>query len=211
MHTFPKFRRARRLLLILFPAVVCILILCLLRACPAPDRDLSFLSNLEIPDWIDVQLITPGRDARPGKTLDALNHIVIHYVGNPGTTAQQNRNYFNNPDTTVSAHFVVGLDGEIIQCVPLAERAVASNQANADSISIEVCHPDEEGKFTDESCQALIRLCAWLCQNCGLDADALIRHYDVSGKACPVYYVNYPEAWESFKSDVAVYLSAMKP
>ena len=203
-------RRRRFMLILLLSALVCTACLYLIHACAAPERDLQFLDSLEVPSWIDVQLITPGGDARPGRKLSALHHIVIHYVGNLGTTAQQNRNYFNNPDTKVSAHFIVGLDGEIIQCVPLAERAVASNQANADSFSIEVCHPEEDGRFTEEGYQSLVRLCAWLCQNCGLDADALIRHYDVSGKACPVYYVNNPEEWENLKLDVAVYLSAME-
>lgn len=208
MNPFP--RRRRRFLLILLSILACIACICLIYAHIAAQKDLQFLETLEIPDWIDVQLIAPDSAARPGRRLEALNHIVVHYVGNPGTSAQQNRSYFNNPGTKVSAHFVVGLDGEIIQCVPLTERAVASNQANADSFSIEVCHPEEDGQFTKEGYQSLVRLCAWLCQSCGLDADALIRHYDVSGKACPLYYVNNPEEWEAFKSDVRTYLSAME-
>ena len=31
----------------------------------------------------------------------------------------------------------------------------------------------------------------------------MIRHYDVTGKLCPVYYVEHPEAWEDFLVDVA--------
>ncbi len=202
-------QRRRRFWPILLFAAICMAGLFLLHTCHIQNEDLSFLSSIEIPDWIDIQLITLGSDARKGRPLDSLNHIVIHYVGNPGTTAQQNRNYFNNPDTVVSAHFVIGLEGEIIQCVPLSEQAVASNQANCDSISIEVCHPDEDGMFTDKTYQSLIRLCAWLCQQCRLDEEALIRHYDVTGKACPIYYVNHPEAWEQLKNDVATYLAEL--
>ena len=108
--------------------------------------------------------------SRPGKRLLEVNDIVVHYMGNPGTTAQQNRNYFENlsqqtGDNTVSvsSNFIVGLDGEILQCVPVDEVAYASNHRNSDTISIECCHPDETGKFTDETYDSLVRLTAWLC------------------------------------------------
>ena len=31
----------------------------------------------------------------------------------------------------------------------------------------------------------------------------MIRHYDVTGKECPRYYVEHPEAWDAFRADVA--------
>ena len=43
--------------------------------------------------------------------MKQVTDIAIHYVGNPGTTAQANRNYFAQPDTQVSAHFLIGLEG----------------------------------------------------------------------------------------------------
>ena len=29
----------------------------------------------------------------------------------------------------------------------------------------------------------------------------IIRHYDVTGKLCPKYYVEHPDAWEKLKKD----------
>lgn len=155
------------------------------------------------PDWVDVQLIDVDGHSRRGVKLEEINDIVIHYVGNPGTTAQQNRNYFNNPDSSVSSHFLVGLDGEVIECVPLDEKSSATSERNRDTISIEVCHPDESGKFTDASYRSLVRLTAWLCDTYGLSAEHVIRHYDTCGKECPLYYVVHEDAWEQFRSDVA--------
>lgn len=163
---------------------------------------LSTLRSLDVPDWVEVDLIKLDGASRRGTTLDDLNAIVIHYIGNPGTTAQNNRNYFNNADSTVSAHFVVGLDGEIIQCIPLHEKSSASNHRNSDTISIEVCHPDETGVFSDTTYDALVRLTAWLCAECDLDADQIIRHYDVTGKTCPKWFVDDETAWAAFKTDV---------
>lgn len=155
-----------------------------------------------VPDWVDVQLIDIDGASRRGVKLEEINDIVVHYVGNPGTTAQQNRNYFNNPDSEVSSHFVIGLDGEVIQCVPLDEKSSATSERNRDTISIEVCHPDESGKFNDSTYRSLVRLTAWLCDTYGLSADHVIRHYDTCGKECPLYFVRNEDAWEQFKADV---------
>ena len=56
---------------------------------------------------------------------------------------------------------------------------------------------------------SLIRLTAWLCHSFGLDAEDVIRHYDVTGKECPLYYVQHPDAWEAFKADVQRELDAL--
>ncbi len=172
---------------------------------PQLTRQQPELSSIEIPDWIDEELLDLG-GSRSGVRLEEVNDIAIHYVGNPGTSAEGNRNYFNDPATEVNAHFLIGLDGEIIQCVPLDEKSAATNERNRDTISIEVCHPDETGQFTDASYQSLVRLCAWLCEELGLDETHLIRHYDVTGKLCPLYFVDHPEAWEDFCADVGAAL-----
>lgn len=155
-----------------------------------------------IPDWIDQQIIDVDGDSRRGVHLEGVRDIVIHYVGNPGSTAQQNRDYYANPASDVSSHFVIGLKGEIIQCIPLHEKSSASNHRNKDTISIEVCHPDESGKFTDAAYQSLVKLTAWLCEVCELDSDDVIRHYDVTGKQCPLYFVTNEDAWEQFLEDI---------
>ena len=36
--------------------------------------------------------------------------------------------------------------------------------------------------------------------------DDVIRHYDVTGKNCPKYYVEHEDAWKQFKVDVADYI-----
>ena len=169
-------------------------------------------ASIVTPDWIDVQLLDPNPYSRPGTPLEKINGIVVHYTANPGTTAQQNRNYFNNlakqngeSATSVSSHFIIGLDGEIIQCIPLSEISYASNDRNADTVSIECCHPDSSGKFTDATYQSLVRLSAWLESQLDLRERSIIRHYDVTGKLCPLYYVENESEWNQFKEDVAAY------
>lgn len=163
------------------------------------------LARMQAPEWVDVQLIGIDGESRRGEKLEGVADIVIHYVGNPGTTARQNRNWYENPQSEVSSHFVVGLDGEVIQCLPLDEKSSATNWRNADTISIEVCHPDSTGKFTDAAYDSTVKLTAWLLQNSGLDESHIIRHYDVTGKECPRYFVQHEDAWTEFKADVAAY------
>ena len=170
--------------------------------------------DIAVPDYVERDYIPVNEWSRPGTPLEDINAVVIHYVGNPGTTARANRNYFaslssGEEGTYASSHFVVGLEGEVVQCVPLTEIAYASNGRNGDTVSIEVCHPDETGEFSSVTYGRCVELTAWLCRELKLDPEKdVIRHYDVTGKECPRYYVENPDAWEQFKADVAAELAA---
>ncbi len=155
---------------------------------------------------IDVQLLTVNEYSRPGTATKKINGIVIHYTANPGSTAMQNRNYFeglkDSHETQASSHFIVGLDGEIVQCIPTKEVAYASNKRNADTISIETCHETSDGSYTQATYQSMVELTAWLCKKFDLTEDDVIRHYDVTEKICPKYFVDHEDAWIAFKKDV---------
>lgn len=200
-------RRLAGLLAVLMLAVAGVLLL--------RDRGLPG-EGVALPDSVEEDLIPVNQWSRPGTPLEEINGVVLHYVGNPGTTARANRNYFaslssGQEGTYASSHFVVGLDGEVIQCVPLTEIAYASNTRNNDTVSIEVCHPDDTGEFSGVTYQQAVELTAWLCWTFDLDpAEDVIRHYDVTGKVCPRYYVEHPEAWDRFLADTAAALSRLE-
>ncbi|SFQ16252.1 N-acetylmuramoyl-L-alanine amidase [Lachnospiraceae bacterium XBB1006] len=162
------------------------------------------LSYKEQPE-LDVELLTVNPYSRPGIALEKVKGIVVHYTANPGSSAVANRNYFeglkDSHITKASSHFVIGTEGEIVQCIPTAEISYASNQRNVDTISIECCHMDKTGKFTKKTYRSLIRLLAYLMGRFSLSTDDIIRHYDVTGKNCPKYYVEHPEAWKKLKTD----------
>ena len=149
-------------------------------------------------------------------TRKQVKNIVIHYVGNPGTSAKATRNYFDSladqdaqkEGISSSSHFVVGLDGEVIQCIPIDETAYANAPRNDDTISIEVCHPDDTGKFNDASYESVVKLTAWLCRQLKLKSSDVVRHYDINGKKCPKYYVEDKEAWKQLKEDIKEQMKA---
>ena len=190
-------------------AVIAVLVLCIgaelvywFRHRAVPGADVS------APEWVEQDILPLNPYSRPGTPLETIDGVVVHYVGNPGTTAAANRSFFANlaltHETYASAHFLVGLDGEILQCVPLTEIAYCSNTANDYTVSIEVCHPDDTGKFDDATMESLEQLVAWLCETFDLNPSKdVIRHYDVTGKICPKYYVENEDAWLAFREDVS--------
>lgn len=162
-------------------------------------------ASVKVPG-VTEDFLTVNVNSRPGVKLEKIRGIVVHYTANPGTDAKANRDYFESRKdkkdiykNKVSSHFIIGLDGKTIQCIPLDEIAYASNDRNQDTISIECCHPDHTGKFTKETYESLVRLCTWLCDTYRLEEDSILRHYDVTGKMCPKYFVKHEKAWEKFK------------
>jgi len=170
---------------------------------------------------ITEMFLTPNKYSRPQTPLKKVEKIAVHYVGNPNTSALANRNYFENQKNggkKVSSHLIVGLNGEVIQCIPFNEWSYCTNQANGYSISIETCHPKSDGVFNDVTYVSLCELCAMLLKKYNLNTNDLIRHYDVTKKQCPLHWspTKYqPEAvatarWNRFKKDVQTVMNGGK-
>lgn len=166
-------------------------------------------NHSEKPELVQ-DFLTPNEFSRPQEALPEVTELFVHYTANPGTSAEQNRSYFENlgitGETSASSHFVIGYDGTIIQCLPLTEIGYAVKEHNYNSVSIECCYLDEDGKFTDETYDALISLLGWLMREYDLGLSDVKRHYDAGGKPCPLYYTEHPEAWEQLKEDLKEYI-----
>jgi N-acetylmuramoyl-L-alanine amidase len=175
---------------------------------------------------IQRELLTVNPFSRPGKNIAGIKALVIHWVGNAGSTARQNRNYFESlkgqsPSDPAaryaSAHFIVGIEGEVIQCIPTEEMAYhvgakryapealgrLGHYPNACAIGIELCHPRADGCFTADTLFAATELCALLCAQIGLDPICAIwTHHAITGKCCPKWFVDNPDLFEDFKQGV---------
>ena len=178
-----------------------------------PDYPDSGTKKCEKPP-MEEALLTPNPYSRPQDALSTVTQLYVHYTANPGTSARQNRDYFEGLAqtglTSASAHFVIGYEGEIVQCIPLNEMAYAVIGENDHSISIECCYLDQDGKFTDATYQSLLKLLGWLMEEYNLDVSDVKRHYDAGGKLCPLYYAEHEDAWEQLKQDLSDYISGGK-
>ena len=151
---------------------------------------------------------------RPKTRRSRTTAIAVHWVANPNSTAMANRNYFNTTSRAVSSNYVIGLQGEILCCIPDEETSWCTNEANSYTVSVECCHPDWTGCFTGKTYTSLVELTARLCQKYHLDPQngGVIRHYDVTRKICPKWFVpasrggsdtNDERHWKQFLHDVA--------
>lgn len=168
-------------------------------------------------------MITINTFSRPGRKLVDIKAIVIHWPDAKCKSAQWVHDYF---DTGVakekrygSAHYVIGLKGEIVQCIPEDEIAYHAGSVRPDpasgkqytnlareilgeyagnpvlspnqvTIGIEVCHIDDNGTMNKCTVDSLVKFVAELCAKYGLDpAKQVLRHYDVVG------WKNCPKYW----------------
>ncbi|MDR1538249.1 MAG: N-acetylmuramoyl-L-alanine amidase [Clostridiales bacterium] len=168
---------------------------------------------------IENSLLTLGtQHGRSGNGMTPKG-IAIHCVGNPGSSPIGRRNYFESGagGNCTSAHYIIGLGGEILLCIPETECAAHAGRAyaacfkeacktnNSTLIGIECCHAGSDGKFNKLTENSLIELCVEICKRWSLDPTAnIMRHYDATGKACPKYYVENPSAWNDLKTRIAV-------
>lgn len=168
---------------------------------------------------IEQKLLTPNKYSRPRTKLNAVKGIVIHWVANPNTSALSNRNFFENRKAGKtnygSAHYIVGLKGEIIQCLPDNEVGyhVGSNvytshalkrlgsYPNATTIGIEMTHIDWNGRFSKETYDATLELAVSLLKKYKLTENDLWLHKTVVGwKDCAKWFVDNPAEWTKFKN-----------
>ena len=143
------------------------------------------------------------------RSASAIEYVVIHYTGNDGDTADANARYYASTVVKTSAHYFVDAK-EVVQSVPdlrVAWAVGGSKYAsaaqtgggklhgkctNANSISIEICDAVRDGVYkpAPETIAAALDLTHELMQKYGIPAERVIRHFDVTGKLCPAYWVN---------------------
>lgn len=147
---------------------------------------------------ITEKIIPINKYNRPGTTIKP-KRICVHYTGDCGKSASQLVAYWNNvakgvfkdkPWSWTSAQYIIGLDGEITRCIPDNEMAYAAANQNVDTIHIEVCYKKQNGEFEKASITALEELVRHLMDKYKISADNVVRHYDLTGKHCPAYYID---------------------
>lgn len=151
------------------------------------------------------------------RTASQIKYLVIHYTGNDGDKAANNAAYFQNNVVKTSAHYFVD-DTTVWRSVPELRVAWAvggKKYANAEktgggtmygvitntnSISIELCDTVRDGSYqaTEATLSNAAALARELMGRYSIPVGRVYRHFDVSGKHCPSYFVN-ADNWDAFK------------
>lgn len=151
------------------------------------------------------------------RNTNVIKFLVYHYTANDGDRDEGNANYFHNNVVKASAHRFVDDDSVTIS-VPdnyVAWHCGGGLQGskghkfhkictNTNSIGIEMCDTVKNGKhdISKKTRENAILLGRELVKKYGIKKDHVIRHFDVTGKNCPAYYVKDEKAWEEFKNEI---------
>lgn len=131
-----------------------------------------------------------GGNYRAVSSPRTINRIVIH-ITDGGKAINGTVGWFKNPAAKVSAHYVIGQDGEVVQMVRHNDVAWHASSANGDSIGIEhVANTRGLNPTPAEYC-ASAALVNWLCSqfNLPMDRTHVLGHSEAdpktSHKGCP--------------------------
>ena len=151
---------------------------------------------------IQKNLTTINRTVKASRDI---KYIVVHYTSNVKDTAYNNTKYFKSEYRGSSAHYFVD-ENSIWQCV--ADKDVAwhcgakkyyhAECRNANSIGVEMCSSVSRNSEVENNTAELVR---YLMDKYNIGIDHVVRHYDVTMKACPAPLVDNSQ-WIDFKSKI---------
>lgn len=147
-----------------------------------------------------------------------IQYIVMHYVGAVSTAKNNGSYYGNTANIRASAHYFVD-ENYIVASVPEIMSAghcgvdYSGGKApfwgkctNKNSIGIEMCcKKDGNGNWYIEPATVTkaVALVKWLMEKYGIDANHVVRHYDVCWKRCPEPWVRDAAQWTAFKKRIS--------
>lgn len=152
------------------------------------------------------------------RPVSAIQYLVYHYTANDGDQGTNNAIYFRDNVVQASAHYFVD-DDSITQSVEDTQIAWAvggkkwadtdktgggklyQKATNYNSISIEMCDTQRDGRLmaTETTMARAAELGKALMAKYNIPIERVIRHFDVTGKHCPAYFMG-EAAWAAFKA-----------
>lgn len=152
------------------------------------------------------------------RSAGEIQYLVLHYTGNDGDTAANNAVYFQNNVVKASAHYFVD-DTTVYRSVPELKVAWAVGGklysdvvetgggsmygviTNQNSLSVELCDTKKNGSYqaSEATQKNAAQLCRELMDRYQIPISRVYRHFDVTGKHCPSYFMD-EVAWQTFKS-----------
>lgn len=156
------------------------------------------------------------------RPASAIRYLVFHYTGNDGDSDANNARYYRDNVVQASAHYFVD-DDSITQsvedlgiawavggkkwadCPQTGGGTLFLTANNYNTLSIELCDTQRDGQImaTEATLDRAAKLGRALMEKYNIPPERVIRHFDVSGKHCPAYFMD-TAAWEAFKARLTV-------
>ena len=152
-----------------------------------------------------------------------IKYICIHWTGNDGDSDEGNANYFATAIRNASAHAFVD-DDSVTVSVPAnytaysvgvdyqdqgstyakKGRKFAGKAYNSNTYNIEICDTKKDGKhqFSEKTIINAIAYTKKIMKKYHIDSNHVIRHFDVTGKICPLPFVVNEDKWKEFKANL---------
>jgi N-acetyl-anhydromuramyl-L-alanine amidase AmpD len=185
-----------------------------------PTREVTLpRSEASNTDYPDATRFVPAASFRASGSDRTINRVVIH-ITDGGSNINGPISWFQNPASGVSAHYIVGQNGEVVQMVRDRDIAWHANSANGDSIGIEHCArapqaqgPNDPGLMpTPLQYEASAALVQWLCDQYGIpvDRDHILGHSEADPNTT---HVNCPNAvWDwDYYMDILTTRASLPP
>ena len=140
-------------------------------------------------DLIHRENLSPNCDERALPVSTPISMVVLHYTGmQTGAEAEER---LVDPAAKVSAHYLIGEDGEVVRLVPEAKRAWHAGRSywrgltdvNSASIGIELVNPGHEWgyrAFPTAQMEALLPLLARIVKTHDVPRANVVGHSDVA-------------------------------
>ena len=155
-------------------------------------------------------------DYNTSEREEEIKYIVIHYTGTISDAKAIIKSYNDLRSKNASADFFVDHNGEVYQYNPnIDERyswAVGGDKKannggklykmvnNENSISIEMCNSlNSVPEKVKENTKQLVE---YFMEKYNVEADHVLRHYDVTHKTCPAPWVKNVTLWNNFKAEL---------
>ena len=149
---------------------------------------------------------------------EEIQYLVLHYTGNDDDTAGANAAYFQTNIVKASAHYFVD-DTTVYRSVPDLRIAWSVGGklysdtgktgggtmygiiTNRNSLSVELCGTLGDGSRRpgEAALENAASLCRELMDRYQIPLSRVYRHFDVTGKHCPSYWMD-EAAWQTFKA-----------
>jgi len=177
---------------------------------PVPPAKVSSYDKPAKTSPVKISQMLCNRKNYGGKrSTSSIKYIVIHYTSDYKNSAEVNAKFFQKTQLSYSYHYVI--DGsQVIRTVPddYVAWSIDSNKMkgklakkvnNDNALHIELCNSQNNEKETSKTMEMAAKIISQKMAEYNISKANVIRINDVSGKDCPVHWLNDSKQWNGFQ------------